>query len=45
MASNQASTSNQDTHEIATNTTNLHLTSKVRVELDTFPQGHLKTLS
>ena len=41
MAS-RASTSNQST--IATNTSNLHLT-RVRVELDSFLQGHLKALS
>ena len=44
MASNQASTS-QDTHEIATNTSNLHLTSRVRVDLESSLQGHLKALS
>ena len=37
--------SNQDTHEIATNTSNLHLTSRVRVQLDSSLQGHLKALS
>ena len=41
MAS-RASTSNQST--IATNTYNLHLT-RVRVELDSSLQGHLKALS
>ena len=45
MAYNRAITSNQDTHEIATNTSNLHLTSRVRVELDNSLQGHLKALS
>ena len=40
MAS-RASTSKQ---EIATNTSNLHLTSKVRVELDSSLEGHLKVL-
>ena len=44
MANNRASTS-QDTHEIATNTSNLHLTSRVGVELESFLQGHLKALS
>ena len=44
MASNQESTS-QDTHEIATSTSNLHLTSRVRVELESSLQGHLKALS
>ena len=34
--------SNQDTHEIATNTSNLHLISRVRVQLDSSLQGHLK---
>ena len=43
MAS-RASTSKQST-EIATNTSNLHLTSRVRVELDSSLQGHLKDLS
>ena len=42
MAS-RASTS--DKQEIATNTSNLHLTSRVRVELDSSLQGHLKALS
>ena len=37
--------SNQETHEIATNTSNLHLTNKVRVQLDSSLQGHLKVLS
>ena len=40
MASN-----NQDTQEIATNTSNLHLTSRVRVELDSTLKGQLKALS
>ena len=44
MASNCTSTS-KDTHEIATNTSNLHLTSRVRVELETSLQGHLEALS
>ena len=39
----RASTSKQST-EIATNTSNLHLT-RVRVELDSSLQGHLKALS
>ena len=43
IASNQASTS-QDTHEIVTNTSNLHLTSRVRVELEGSLKGHLKAL-
>ena len=43
MAS-RASTS-QDTHEIATNTSSLHLTSRVRVELESSLQGHLKAIS
>ena len=42
MAS-RASTS--DRQEIATNTSNLHLTSRVRVELESSLQGHLKALS
>ena len=42
MAS-RASTSNKQ--EIATNTSNLHLTSRVRVELDNSLQGHLRALS
>ena len=42
MAS-RASTS--DKQEIATNTSNLHLTSRVRVELDSSLQGYLKALS
>ena len=37
--------SNQDTHEIATNTSNLNLTSRVRVELESSLKGHLKALS
>ena len=37
--------SHQDTHEIATNTSNLHLTSRFRVQLDSSLQGHLKALS
>ena len=36
--------SNQHTHEIATNTSNPHLTSRVRVQLDISLQGHLKAL-
>ena len=43
MASNQASTSNQDTHEIVTNTSNLHLISRVRVELESSLQGPLNS--
>ena len=42
MAS-RASTS--DKQEIATNTSYLHFTSRVRVELDSSLQGHLKALS
>ena len=34
-----------DKQEIATNTSNLHLTSRVRVELESSLQGHLKALS
>ena len=36
--------SNQDTHEITSNTSNVHLTSRVRVQLDSSLQGHLKAL-
>ena len=43
MAGNRASTS--DTQEIATSNLNLHLTSRVRVELESSLQGHLKVLS
>ena len=39
----RASTS--DKHEIATITSNLHLTSRVRVELESSLQGHLKAIS
>ena len=35
----------QDTHEIAINTSNLHLTSRVRIELESSLQGHLKAIS
>ena len=35
----------QDTHEIAANTSGLHLTSRVRVEVEGSLQGHLKALS
>ena len=45
IASNGASTSNQDTHEIPTNASNLHLTSRVRVEVESSLKGHLKALS
>ena len=41
---NRASTS-QDKQEIATNTSNLHLTRRVRVELESSLQIHLKALS
>ena len=34
-----------DKQEIATNISNLHLTSRVRVELESSLQGHLKALS
>ena len=44
MTSNWASTNNQDTQEIATSTSNLHTTSRVRVELESSLQGHLKVL-
>ena len=37
--------SNQDTHEIATNTLNLHISNRLRVQLDGSQQGHLKALS
>ena len=40
-----ASRASTSKHEIATNTSNLHLTSRVRVELDSSLQGHLKALS
>ena len=43
MASNQASSN--ETNEILTNTSNLHLTSRVRVELESSLQGPLKALS
>ena len=36
--------SNQYTQEIVTNTSNLHLTSRVRVQLDSYLQGHFKVL-
>ena len=44
MPSNWASTI-QDTHEIATNTSNLHLSSRVRVELESSLWGQLNALS
>ena len=37
--------SNKDTYKIATNTSNIHLTSRVRVQLDSSLQGHLKAFS
>ena len=44
-ASTSQDKTSQDKQEIATNTSNLHLTSRVRVELDSSLQGHLKALS
>ena len=43
MASNWASSNEKN--EIATNTSNLHLTIRLRVELESSLQGHLKALS
>ena len=37
--------SNPDTHAIATSTSNLHLTSRVRVQLGSSLPGHLMALS
>ena len=37
--------SNQDTDKIATNTSNLQLTSRGRVQLESSLQGHLKALA
>ena len=43
---NQANQDTQDTQEITTNTSNYHLsTNRVRVQLDSTLQGHLKALT
>ena len=37
--------SEQTTSEISTNTSNIHLIARVRVQIDSSLQGHLKTLT